>query len=116
MVLRDRPCRRSRRRMRSGPGTGAASTVFWREMRLPCRHPSSNHDEGCALNLTPGLRFYDGPMTLMTRLSAVEIPGETLGEPVVAIASSCRCRRTCKARPGCGHRRPGRRADCDGDG
>src|SRR6516165_3766090 len=71
--------------MRSGPGTGAASTVSWWETRLPCRHPSSNHNEGCALNLTPGLRFYDGPMTLMTGVSALESPAIPLGRPPLSL-------------------------------
>src|ERR1700722_10783827 len=100
--------------------------LFLARIAIAIRATSSNHDEGCPLNLTPGLRFYDRGMTLRrgkiviarskaTKQSIADVNGHgSLRSPLAyPIASSCRCRRTGTARPERGYRRPGHRADCD---
>ena len=36
---------------------------FFAPIAIATQGPPSNHDGGCPLNLTPGLRFYDSRMT-----------------------------------------------------
>ena len=100
--------------MRTVPAADVWSDPASRVSQSPFPAPSSNHDGGCPLNLTLSRRFCDGEMTQkrQTRLAACE---RGYGPLNPSIASSCRCRPTCMARPESAYRRPAHRADCRGD-
>src|ERR1700732_3724472 len=83
---------------------------FFARIAIAISAPSSNHDGGCSLNLTPDRRFYDGDVT---RAACVRAHMPSFRD---AIASSCRYRPSCTARLESGHRRLAHRADCDGGG